>query len=161
MTHRLRSIKDKLIKLERSGLRISDAIDYGDPGVVLGYNLETLSGDRWRVHAHAKTFEEALQYAEEIYHSKRAGERETDTPPPNPFPNEWAARQIDPKHFARFRRKSVGDGISLVIGFPSARVRKPGRGESEVQSVRFAKSKWTRRQAAEWLADHDFRTHIE
>ena len=156
MTHRLRSIKDKLIKLERSGLRIS-----GDPYGDRGYVVEYLSGDRWRTHARTMNFAEALQYAEEIYHSQQAGGKMTNIPPPNPFPNEWAARQSNPEEFVRFRRKNIGHGISLVIGFPHARRRKPGRGESEVQSVRFAKSKWTRRQAADWLAEHDFRTHLE
>jgi hypothetical protein len=67
-----------------------------------------------------------------------------------PYTNEHAARLHDPDGYERFRRmiNQGGAGIDFIIGF------KRGGG-SEVQAIRFAKSKFTAAEAKKWLADHD------
>lgn len=67
-----------------------------------------------------------------------------------PYPNEHAARLHDPSGYERFRRmvNQGGAGIDFILGF------KRGGG-SEVQAIRFAKSKFTAAEAKKWLADHD------
>lgn len=66
-----------------------------------------------------------------------------------PFPNEHAARQVDPAGFDTFRRtkpKGVPKGVSFIIGIK--------RGKSKLQSVRFDRKLWTPDRAKKWLRAH-------
>lgn len=69
-----------------------------------------------------------------------------------PFENEHAARQVSPDKFDKFRRSNdkFGKGIHAIFGIKG--------NKSEVQSVRFDKSKFTVSQAKKWLKDHDMKT---
>lgn len=71
-----------------------------------------------------------------------------------PFPNEHAARILDPDQFDSFRRANDegGDGIHFIFGIRE----KDGEKISEVQSIRFDSSKFSASEARAWLADHDF-----
>jgi superfamily II DNA/RNA helicase len=74
-----------------------------------------------------------------------------------PFPNEHAARQKDPGGFKDFRRgkpKGFPEGVNAIFGI------KEGGG-SEIQSIRFAKDKWTVERAKEWLKSNGFKTGVE
>ena len=73
----------------------------------------------------------------------------------DPFPNEHAARQRNPKGMAGFRRKEIEPGVTLILG------KVGGRGPMVTQSVRFAASEWSPSEAREWLAAHDYRTTLE
>lgn len=69
------------------------------------------------------------------------------------FPNEHAARQVDPGDFVRFNRvkgteRGFPAGIDLIFG-----IRRDNT--SAIQSVRFDREKWTPTQAKKWLHDHD------
>jgi len=63
-----------------------------------------------------------------------------------PFANEHSARIEDPKNFTSFARKQLAPGVSAVLG-----IRE---GKSTVQSLRFAKSKFTPSEAREWIKSH-------
>jgi len=67
-----------------------------------------------------------------------------------PYPNEHAARIKDPAQFDDFRREADagGEGIDFIYGIKS--------GESEIQAIRFDKTRYTPAQAKAWLADHDY-----
>ncbi len=66
-----------------------------------------------------------------------------------PFPNEHAARLIDPGQFTSFRRQNDkgGQGVDFIFGIKD--------GSSKLQAVRFSKSQFTVEQAKKWLKDHD------
>ena len=68
-----------------------------------------------------------------------------------PFPNEHAARLVDPDKFTGFRRDNDagGAGIDFIYGILSA-------GGTELQAVRFDKNRFTPAQARDWLSEHDF-----
>jgi len=69
-----------------------------------------------------------------------------------PFPNEHAARQVDPKNFESFRRghpEGFPDGVDAIWGITS-------EGTTALQSLRFAKDKFTPDEAKKWLKDHGF-----
>lgn len=70
-----------------------------------------------------------------------------------PYPTEHAARLADPSKFRAFTRKvnGGGPGIDFIIGWTGD---QPGRGESEIQAVRFATDKFTDAQAKQWMTDH-------
>ena len=72
-----------------------------------------------------------------------------------PFPNEHAARQLDPKGFDSFARKNnhFGPGIHAIFGIKA--------GKSKVQSVRFSAAKFTTEQAKAWLKEHGYKTTLE
>jgi hypothetical protein len=77
-----------------------------------------------------------------------------------PFPNEHAARQTDPGKYETFRRvhpKGFPEGIDAIMGIRNV----AGRRVSEIQSLRFARDKWTPEKARAWLKDHDFKTTLE
>lgn len=69
-----------------------------------------------------------------------------------PFPNEHAARIKAPGKFARFRRQNdkFGSGIDVIWGISED-------GSTEVQAIRFDKTKFTPSQAKEWLSEHDYK----
>jgi len=68
-----------------------------------------------------------------------------------PFPEEHAARLVDPDKFVGFRRDNDagGAGIDFIYGILSA-------GGTELQAVRFDKNRFTPAQARDWLSEHDF-----
>ena len=73
-----------------------------------------------------------------------------------PFPNEHAARQVDPGKFRSFARQNNrgGQGVDFIFGI------KPGGG-SELQSIRFDRKRFTPTEARRWLKDHKRRTGLE
>ena len=74
-----------------------------------------------------------------------------------PFANEHAARQVDPSAFSDFRRftpKGFPEGLSVILGL------KDG-GDSQIQSIRADKDKFTVSEFKKWLEDHDFKADIE
>lgn len=73
-----------------------------------------------------------------------------------PFANEHAARQNAPGKYARFRRENnkFGQGIHAIWGITSD-------DKTEVQSIRFDKTKFSVAEARKWLEDHDYKTNIE
>ena len=73
-----------------------------------------------------------------------------------PYPNEHAARQLNPDQFKSFSRISENfpKGISAIIGvLPN--------GKKKIQSFRFNRRYWTVEQAKRWLKKHDYKTNIE
>lgn len=68
-----------------------------------------------------------------------------------PYPNEHAARLVDPDKFTGFRRDNDGGGagVDFIYGILSA-------GGTELQAVRFDKNRFTPAQARDWLSEHDF-----
>jgi hypothetical protein len=71
-----------------------------------------------------------------------------------PFPNEHAARQSEPGQYDKFRRSNDqgGAGVHFIYGIKD--------GKSEVQSVRFDKSKFTPEEAKAWLEKHKMKTGV-
>jgi len=70
-----------------------------------------------------------------------------------PYPNEHAARQKDPSGYDRFARshpKGWPAGVDAIYGIKN--------GKSEIQAVRFDKSKWTVDAAKKWLKENGFKT---
>lgn len=68
-----------------------------------------------------------------------------------PYPNYHAARVKSPGLFLRVRvMQTTKEGI-MIYGGPLK--TKPG-GATEMQSIRFPKSKFTAAQAKKWLTDH-------
>lgn len=71
----------------------------------------------------------------------------------NPFPNEHAARQTEPdkRRYKTYRRKEISPGISFIYGIKKS-------GGTEIQSIRFDKTKFTPIKAKSWLKKHKFKT---
>lgn len=67
-----------------------------------------------------------------------------------PYPNEIAARIVDPDKFDNFARKNIAPGIDIILGIKD--------GKSEAQAYRFKSDKFTSEQAHKWLKDHDIKT---
>lgn len=67
-----------------------------------------------------------------------------------PYPNEHAARLKDPSKYDSFARKNdeLGDGIDAIYGIKD--------GETELQAIRFDKTKYSVAEAKEWLKSHQF-----
>lgn len=68
-----------------------------------------------------------------------------------PYPNEHAYRINNPDKYDKLRRENdkLGAGIDVIFGvLPN--------GKTEVQAIRFDKSKFTSEQAKTWLKDHDY-----
>lgn len=73
-----------------------------------------------------------------------------------PFPSEHAARQTDPGKYDSFRRvhiKGFPVGVDVIYGIKDRK--------TEIQTIRFDKTKWTVDMAREWLKAHNFKTNIE
>ncbi len=68
-----------------------------------------------------------------------------------PFPNFHAARIRPEGRFERFatQKNQGGDGVDFILGIRAD-------DGSEIQSIRFDRTKFTVAQARKWLADHDF-----
>jgi HK97 family phage major capsid protein len=67
-----------------------------------------------------------------------------------PYPNEHAARLKDPAQYDSFARVNDegGDGIDFIYGVKD--------GATELQAIRFDKTKFSPAEARDWLAKHDF-----
>lgn len=67
-----------------------------------------------------------------------------------PYPNEHAARLKDPSQYDSFARKNdeLGDGIDAIYGIKD--------GKTELQAIRFDKTKFSVAEAKEWLKSHQF-----
>lgn len=67
-----------------------------------------------------------------------------------PYANEHAARLTDPSQYDSFARKNdeFGDGIDAIYGIKD--------GNTELQAIRFDKSKYSVKEAKEWLELHEF-----
>lgn len=67
-----------------------------------------------------------------------------------PYPNEHAARLLDPDQFDRFRRENDagGPGIDFIYGIATGEPVK-------LQAIRFDASRYTVAEARKWLADHN------
>ena len=68
-----------------------------------------------------------------------------------PFPNEHAARIRDPKTFDSFARENdkFGPGVSAIWGTKDDK--------TDVQAIRFDRTKFTADEAQAWLKDHDYK----
>lgn len=73
-----------------------------------------------------------------------------------PYPNEHAARQLDPNQFKKIRRTSTNfpKGVSALIGVLS-------NGKTKIQSIRFNRRYWTVEQAKRWLKKHGYKSNVE
>jgi len=71
-----------------------------------------------------------------------------------PYPNEHAARLVDPEKFDpdSFRRVNdkFGDGIHAIFG------KLKGEDSMTLQAVRFDADKFTAEEAKKWLKGHDY-----
>ncbi len=69
-----------------------------------------------------------------------------------PFPNFPAARIRPEERFERFatQKNQGGDGVDFILGIRAD-------DGSEIQSIRFDRTKFTVAEAKKWLADHDFK----
>ena len=78
------------------------------------------------------------------------------TPISKPYPNEHAARQLDPKQFQDIKRENdkFGAGIDAIWGILA-------NGKTKLQSVHFDAAKFTVAEAKAWLKDHDLKTTVE
>lgn len=68
-----------------------------------------------------------------------------------PYPNEHAARMMDPGRFDEksFRRKNIAPGIDIIMG------KMPGSDSMTTQAYRFDKEKFSPEEAKKWMKDHD------
>lgn len=71
----------------------------------------------------------------------------------DPFANQHAARQRDPDDFiaSTFRRKTISEGVDIVVG----KLKADSRGGMVTQTYRFDANKFTPAQARKWLADNE------
>jgi Transcription factor regulating root and shoot growth via Pin3 len=69
-----------------------------------------------------------------------------------PYPNEHAARIHSPGQYVKFRRDNgrLGPGIDAIFG-----IKKDG--STDIQAIRFDKTKYTAQQARHWLKTHKFK----
>lgn len=68
-----------------------------------------------------------------------------------PYPNEHAQRINEPNKYVKFARKNneFGEGIDVIYGVTST-------GKSEIQAIRFDKTKFSEKAAREWLTKHGY-----
>jgi len=79
-----------------------------------------------------------------------AGMPEIEGQEGRPYPNEHAARLVDPEGFDRFRRvnDAGGDGVDFIYGIK-------GGDPVVLQAIRFDAARFTPAEARQWLDDHD------
>jgi hypothetical protein len=67
-----------------------------------------------------------------------------------PYPNEHAARLVDPREFDEFSRKNDagGPGVHFIYGIKAGEATR-------IQAVRFDAQKFTPDEAKAWLKEHD------
>jgi len=72
-----------------------------------------------------------------------------------PYPNYYSARIIDPKLFTKHRydKNKFGEGVDAVWGIKD--------NKASLQSIRFAKTKFTKAVAKAWLRKHNYKATIE
>jgi len=70
-----------------------------------------------------------------------------------PYPSEHSIRLTDPGQYNRFIRKNLAPGIDAIIGF------KSGSG-SEIQAIRFDKTKFSVEEARAWASKHGYKNPI-
>lgn len=63
-----------------------------------------------------------------------------------PYPNEHAARIHPPGQYDSFVRKNIAPGIDAIFGIKD--------GKSEIQAYRFDRTKFSEKEARQWLAEH-------
>jgi HK97 family phage major capsid protein len=82
---------------------------------------------------------------------KRAQERSGAGTEARPYPNEHAARLVDPDRFERFRRENGagGAGIDFIYGLITDQ-------RTELQAIRFDAARFTVAEARNWLAEHEY-----
>ena len=85
----------------------------------------------------------------EVVKAARGDSWRWDSERMDPFPNEHAARQMNPAGVTSFRRKSIAEGVVLILG-------KKGR-RPVVQSVRLAADTYTASEAKAWLGEHGYK----
>lgn len=70
-----------------------------------------------------------------------------------PYPNEHAARMMDPKEMmsSSMRSKMLAPGIRAIMG------KKEMDGPMMMQAIRFDKDKFTPEQAKKWMRDHGYK----
>lgn len=73
-----------------------------------------------------------------------------------PYPNEHASRQNPPGKYASMRRKNnaFGPGVHAIYGVLES-------GKTEVQAIRFDRTKFTPAEAKAWLKEHDYAVALE
>jgi hypothetical protein len=71
-----------------------------------------------------------------------------------PFKNEHSIRIKSPSGYSRYRRKNLTGGVDAVIGF------KKGGG-SEIQALRFDKTKFSIEEAKVWATKHGYSHPLE
>ncbi len=73
-----------------------------------------------------------------------------------PLPNFHSARIKSPKKYKRFayKKNEFGSGVDVVYGIKAD-------GKSEVQAIRFARSKFTADQAKSWIKKHKYSGSFE
>ena len=69
-----------------------------------------------------------------------------------PYPNEHAARIVNPDEFidGSFRRKVISQGITIIVG-----KKKEDSGSMVTQAYRFNIRYFSAAEAKQWLSDHD------
>lgn len=77
-----------------------------------------------------------------------------DTIGADPYPNEHAARQLDPSEWHVVGSKEVQPGVRLLF---AKRDPKDEREPVQVQAVRFDRTKFSAEEARAWLKAHDYK----
>lgn len=77
-----------------------------------------------------------------------------DTIGADPYPNEHAARQLDPEVYKVVGSKEAAPGVRLLFAKKNPDDAKE---PSKVQAVRFDRQKFTADEARKWLKDHDYK----
>jgi len=132
-------------------------------GILLGARggVDVPSGDKKGIHSHLS--KHYKQFDKETPELREYGEDELKQQFPEevwlslwedvlkPFPNEHACRVNDPGKYTSFARDNnkFGPGIHAIWGIKE--------GKSELQSVRFDKSKYSAAEAKKWCIDHNYK----
>lgn len=78
-----------------------------------------------------------------------------DTLGADPYPNQHAARQLDPSVYKVVGQQEVAPGVRLLFAKKNPDDAKE---PSKVQAVRFDRQKFTPEEARAWLKEHDYKT---
>ncbi len=91
---------------------------------------------------------------------KRSNPKHNPGNPHNPM-GEYKARQLPPKRFKHIRSIQLTEGVRALVGFKSGARKAPGKGHSEIQSLRFNPAVFTKAEARKWAREHDFKSVLE
>ena len=110
---------------------------YGEKETDGGPNAFTIAWLLWGGDAGFKWSEQLVDQMDRSYQER-------------PYPNEHAAQIREPDKYQGFRRMNdeLGNGIHVILGLID--------GQSEIQSIRFDKTKWTVEQSQVWLGDEGY-----